>query len=101
MMSDKIAEICQAAVEKYGKEAQTWMAMEETAELCNALAKYRRKRVNEDEVCEEIADVIIMCLQLSEIFGVNKVGKFMEAKLTRLENKLHDTNSKTNVAGEV
>lgn len=101
MMSDKMAEICRAAVEKYGKEAQTWMAMEETAELCNALAKYRRKRVNEDEVCEEIADVIIMCIQLSEIFGVNKVGEFIEAKLTRLKNKLDATNSKTNVAGEV
>lgn len=101
MMRDQIAEICQAAVKKYGKEAQTWMAIEEMAELNNAIAKYRRERVGDDEVCEEIADVIIMCLQLAEIHGVDKVGNYLEAKLNRLKNKLNAANSKTNMAGEV
>ena len=89
MMSDQMAEICQAAIEKYGKEAQTWMAIEEMAELNNAIAKYRRGRVGDDEVCEEIADVIIMCLQLAEIHGVEKTKDYLEAKLERLYNKLN------------
>ena len=89
MIGDQIAEICQAAIEKYGKEAQTWMAIEEMAELNNAIAKYRRGRVGDDEVCEEIADVIIMCLQLAEIHGVEKTEDYLEAKLERLCNKLN------------
>lgn len=89
MISDQMAEICQAAIEKYGKEAQTWMAIEEMAELNDAIAKYRRGRVRDDEVCEEIADVIIMCLQLAEIHGVEKTKDYLEAKLERLYNKLN------------
>lgn len=67
MMSDRIADLCAEAVDIYGTEAQIWMAIEEMAELSNALAKHRRDRVTREDVCEEIADVVIMMIQLATI----------------------------------
>jgi NTP pyrophosphatase (non-canonical NTP hydrolase) len=102
-MDEKVAEICSKAVNTYGTEAQTWMAIEEMAELANAIAKYRRDRVNRQDVCEEIADVAIMMIQLACIFGVEDVNDFLEQKIDRLERRLakHVTDSETNMAGAV
>ena len=102
-MDERIADICSKAVDIYGTEAQIWMAIEEMAELTNAIAKHRRDRVAREDVCEEIADVIIMLIQMSDIFGPNEVNDYLEQKLDRLERKLakHVANSETDMAGEV
>ena len=102
-MEEKLANVLSKAVDIYGADAQIWMAIEEMAELNNALAKYRRSRVSCEDVCEEIADVLIMMIQLSYIFGVDEVNEIMESKIVRLEKRLakHDANSETDVAGEV
>ena len=85
--------LCRKAVSLYGKEAQIWMAIEEMAELNNALAKHRRNRVTNEEVCEEIADVVIMMIQLSYIFGRDNVNNQIESKIKRLEERMkkHET----------
>ncbi len=64
------------------------MAIEEMSELSNALAKYRRGRVTKKDVCEEIADVAIMIIQLSKIFGPDDVSDYFERKLDRLDKRL-------------
>ena len=76
------------AVEIYGKDNQIWMAIEEMSELGNALAKYRRGRVTRKDVCEEIADVAIMMIQLSKIFGPDNVSDYLKSKLDRLNKRL-------------
>ena len=103
MMNEKVAEVCAQAVDIYGTEAQIWMAIEEMSELSNAIAKHRRDRVTREDVCEEIADVAIMMIQLATIFGPEEVNDFLDEKINRLEKRLakHGTNSETNVAGEV
>ena len=47
-----------------------------------------RGRVGEDDIITEIADVMIMCEQLSNYFGKEKVALERERKLTRLEERL-------------
>lgn len=64
------------------------MTIEEMSELGNALAKYRRGRVTREDVCEEIADVTIMMIQLSKIFGPDDISDYLESKLDRLDKRL-------------
>ena len=84
----EINEITTKAIETYGQEPQIWMTIEEMSELGNALAKYRRDRVTKSDICEEIADVLIMCIQMSKIFGEDRVKQMFEDKLIRLKERL-------------
>lgn len=90
-MIDEIS-ICKKAISVYGKENQIWMAIEEMAELNNALAKHRRNRVADIDICEEIADVSIMMIQLSCIYGREDVINIIHDKLECLEEKLKKHN---------
>ena len=104
MKPEEMSETLAMAVDVYGTEAQVWMMMEEMSELGNALAKYQRGRVTAEDVCEEVADVIIMCFQMAAIFGSEEVNEILDAKMERLKKRLekhHVTGSKTDVAGEV
>lgn len=65
------------------------MAIEEMSELTQALAHAFRGR--DHNVIEEIADVMIMCEQLSVIFGKSEVKKHKTAKLNRLYTLLNTT----------
>lgn len=76
------------AISTYGKEAQTQMLFEEMSELQNALCKYARGRDTADHVCEEIADVMIMCLQMAQIYGSKNVERWAEQKMLRLAERL-------------
>ena len=55
-------------MEIYGFPAQAAMVVEECSELTNAICKFRRGRVGNDDIITEIADVMIMCEQLSYYF---------------------------------
>ena len=71
-----------------GYIGQMHVAIEEMAELTNALVKKERGRATDDDVIGEIADVIICVEQLADIFGVNKVVEMKEAKLRRLAARI-------------
>lgn len=79
------------AIKTYGKEAQTQMLFEEMAELQNAICKLNRGRGTAGEVCEEIADVMIMCLQMAQIYGPKLVEGWANYKVTRLKDRLNET----------
>lgn len=59
------------------------------SELTNAICKFRRGRVGNDDIITEIADVIIMCEQLSYYFGKEKVELEKERKLERTFIKIY------------
>lgn len=84
------SEIIRDAVDTFGISSQIDMAIEECAELIDALMKYRRGRVGVNEVITEIADVQIMCAQLEFIFGGNSkiVGAERMRKMDRLRSRL-------------
>lgn len=81
-------EIIKLAIETYGKEAQTQMLFEEISELQNALCKLARGRGTADQVCEEIADVMIMCFQMKQIYGTARVEHWTNFKMNRLKELL-------------
>ncbi len=89
-MTDKeFAEVIKLAIKTYGKEAQTKMLFEEMAELQNALCKLARGRGAVGDVCEEIADVMIMCFQMAQIYGPKQVEQMAQYKMRRLKNRLN------------
>jgi len=88
-------EIFHRALAKWGAPLQFMMAIEECSELIKALVKYTRSPGPETihAICEEVADVEIMCAQLRVVFGSDKVDAIKAAKLERLKNML-DKNEK-------
>ena len=88
MMEQNEKTICVLAVETFGPQSQIDMAIEECAELINALCKLRRERVGAFDVVTEIADVQIMCEQLSYMFGEQNVADERKRKIERLQKRL-------------
>ena len=104
MDAKEISKTLADAINIYGEDAQIWMTIEEMSELGNALAKYRRGRVTKEDVCEEIADVEIMCFQMAAMFGAESVTEILQTKMERLKRRLekhHVTNNEANVEGTV
>lgn len=85
LMKNEI-QIYKNAINKWGKETQINMVIEELAELISVLAKRNRKinGKNNDEICAEIADCQIMLNQLKIIYNSKKINDFKYKKLERL-----------------
>ncbi|WP_308779623.1 hypothetical protein [uncultured Clostridium sp.] len=79
-------DVIQRAIKKNGLDMQLTVALEELAELQQAICKY--KRGEEHNVEEEIADVKIMIEQLETIFNKDKIRRWRNKKIERLDRKL-------------
>lgn len=82
----KLRDVCVGALEKWGRDAQLTMAMEECAELIDAIAKHLRGR--QSDLAGEVADVEIMCEQMRVIIGEDHVNAAKEKKVRRLRIRL-------------
>ena len=81
--------IYQAALNKWGVDLQTMMAVEEMSELTKEICKIKRGKMDLDALADEIADVTIMLEQLREIYGLNDaVCDHMDAKILRLQSRV-------------
>jgi phosphoribosyl-ATP pyrophosphohydrolase len=80
------------AIEKYGAMNQTMVAIEEMAELMQALVKCLRGKKDRNNLVEEIADVQIMLDQVMMIHGIelNEVIRVMEEKTQRLKERMEN-----------
>ena len=78
----------ETVITKFGFDAQKTMAVEECAELINALCKEKRGRATDEDIITEIADVQIMCDQLAIIYGKEKVRQERLRKLLRLHKRI-------------
>jgi len=78
----------QLALERFGFEAQRQLMVEECAELIVALKHEDRRKADEDAVREEIADVLIMALQMVLVYGVDECTDALASKTTRLHERL-------------
>lgn len=85
------------AIERYGVGAQVMKAIEEFAELTQALCRAsaaegqpkERVAAIADNLSEEMADALIMWEQLLLIFGNSEdVSEWLERKKARLERRL-------------
>ncbi len=95
-------ETLEAAILKYGAENQVDIAIEEMSELTKALLKERRQakkgfdvsaaetfKMLEDDISEEMADVIIMLVQLQMIFNnKEEVSRYINSKVERLKARM-------------
>ena len=81
--------VYQAALNKWGADLQTMMAVEEMSELTKEICKIKRGKIDLDALADEIADVTIMLEQLREIYGLNDaVCNHMDAKILRLQSRV-------------
>lgn len=81
---------CKLALEKYGKDLQILVAIEELAELTKELSQYRREnKFNIEHLAEEIADVEIMLVQIKLMYNLEAlVMKLKHDKIERLFKRL-------------
>lgn len=86
----ELDELCRMALDVWGEDAQMTMPMEEMGELISALSQYKRNRIGDEEVAEEIADVKICLRQLEMMVGEDVVEQQFEYKKQRLEEKLNN-----------
>lgn len=91
MLDEKYIKIINKIINKYGKEAQVLQTVEEMSELTKELIKnINRGKDNESEITLEIADVLIMIMQLVEIYNIDgdKILGAMEYKLLRQDERM-------------
>lgn len=89
MIYTERCKIYKRAIANFGGGAQVHKALEEFAELQDALLKYLGDRDTLEHLAEEIADATIMVEQLRLMFDVNeRVKEIMNEKLRRLEQKV-------------
>ena len=76
------------AITTYGANAQEDVAIEEMSELTKALIKNRRYKsdLTRKEVREEMADVYIMLVQLTLMYGFDE--EIVKSKINRLKQRL-------------
>lgn len=78
-----------AALRKWGVDAQVMMVIEEMSELTKEICKIGRGKHDWEALADEIADVTIMLEQLRLIYGLNeKVCEHMDMKIQRLQERL-------------
>lgn len=77
-------------IDALGKERACVIAMEEFAELIQAVSKGIRGKLDYDNLCEEIADTILVTKWVEQIFGVEKedVNRWMRYKRERMAKRL-------------
>ena len=87
MSREERIKLYEAAINKWGVEAQRNMAFEELGELTTVLARDRRGRATPEEILTELADVTIMCEQMATILGFELYKLEIERKLLRLKDE--------------
>jgi NTP pyrophosphatase (non-canonical NTP hydrolase) len=89
--TDSQVHIMLKALQKYGVDAQDDIAIEEMSELTKAIIKNRRYRNFEtyENLCEELADVLIMMEQLLMSLDGDKVQGYINSKIERLEKRIN------------
>ena len=93
-MDDETKKLYIEAINKWGKDSQIEMALEEMGELITAINQYKRNRIELKDVCTEIADVQIMMEQLAIIFDENIVKLEKNNKLLRLQKRVNNGKTK-------
>lgn len=86
--------VLKKAIKKWGTDLQTMVAIEEMAELTQALSKCKRQidRDTLEHVTEEIADVYIMLQQLTMMYSSSeRVKEVITRKIDRLRGIVGDT----------
>lgn len=86
----------------YGFASQADMLIEESAEFTQALNKLRRGNAESYEnIKEEVADVLVVALQLRLILGELDIDHIMENKIKRQLNRIDEDRTSMFSAGSL
>lgn len=86
-MEDKIIQIA----DHYGFTSQANMLTEEAAEFTVALNKLRRGNTDYyDQIKEEVADVLVIALQLRVLLGAEEIDSIMDTKIERQLGRIRE-----------
>jgi len=106
-MTPEQIEILEKAISKYGTRSQLDMAVEESAELIQAINKLKRSGLVEhtitkpswwmdldqirayNDLCSEVADVKIMLKQMELMLCSERIQISVDRKINRLERRLN------------
>lgn len=84
-----VNDVCRKAVDTFGWEMQSLIAVEEMAELQKEIVKRHRGMQNDMRLAEEVADVMVTLLQLVYMFDLqDAVDEQIAFKADRLERKI-------------
>lgn len=83
--------IYQAALDKWGREAQFDQTVEECAEMIAAIMHFRRGKVTQQAVVDELADVLLMVGQMVYMLGEDVVSEAVESKIRKLSVLIEDS----------
>lgn len=90
-------EILKKTIEKNGITVQSMIAMEECAELAQAVSKCLRSKEmipieRREHLIEEMADVLIVIEQLKIVYHItdDELNCWVESKVNRLEQRLSE-----------
>lgn len=94
-MDEKMAAILEENIKEHGVVEETVIAMEECAELIQAISKVKRYGfVGEykDNLIEEIADVSIVIREIMMIFGISvgDINEVIDSKIQRIKSRLEE-----------
>ncbi len=84
-----MTQIYRKTIDKWGEEAQYDQMIQECAELIAALKHFKRGKIDQQDVINELADVTLMVGQLSWMVGDDKVTVAIEEKLQKLKKLLN------------
>lgn len=90
-MADNICKsIIAKSIKHYGEEIQSTVCMEECAELIQAISKAKRGKLDEDNMTEEIADVLICIEMLKQIYNIQdcSIENWIERKQERILRRM-------------
>ena len=78
------------SINYYGEEIQSTVCMEECAELIQAISKAKRGKINQNNMIEEIADVLICIEMLKQIYNItdSQIEDWTEWKQKRILNRM-------------
>jgi NTP pyrophosphatase (non-canonical NTP hydrolase) len=75
----------------YGIVSQINKAIEELTELSLVLQHYVSKKATNEEVVDELADVLVMAIQLKHWFGNKEVAERFKYKIDRQLSRIERT----------
>ena len=92
---EEYAVILEENIKEHGVVEETVIAMEECAELIQAISKVKRYGfVGEykDNLIEEIADVSIVIREIMMIFGISvgDINEVIDSKIQRIKSRLEE-----------
>lgn len=91
-MAEEI-EVMESAIDFYGIQLQTVVAIEEMSELQKELTKFLRGKGNKEALTEEVADALIMITQIQLMYKISDedIKEVMDFKLNRLKERMKQT----------